>query len=65
MARRPWRKDFRTRRCVGLPTATWSLKNFSVDEYKALFEDVKSGKVAISNSTEAAPDVKISVDYQE
>ncbi|MBP5661108.1 MAG: BMP family ABC transporter substrate-binding protein, partial [Lachnospiraceae bacterium] len=51
--------------CVGLPTATWSLKNFSVDEYKALFEDVKSGKVAISNSTEAAPDVKISVDYQE
>ncbi len=33
---------------VGLPTATWSLKNWSVDDYKAMFEDVVAGKVSIS-----------------
>ncbi|MBR5968609.1 MAG: BMP family ABC transporter substrate-binding protein, partial [Lachnospiraceae bacterium] len=51
--------------CVGLPTATWSMKNFTVDEYKALFEKVKSGAISISNSTDAAPSVSIAVDYQE
>ena len=51
--------------CVGLPTATWSMKNFTVDEYKALFEKVKNGSISISNATDAAPAVSISVDYQE
>ena len=51
--------------CVGLPTATWSMKNFTVDQYKVLFEDVKNGKIAISNNVDAAPAVSISVDYQE
>ena len=34
---------------VGLPTATWSLKNWSVEEYEALLADIVSGKVAIDN----------------
>ena len=34
---------------VGLPTATWSLKGWTVAEYEALFADIVAGKVAISN----------------
>lgn len=30
---------------VGLPTDTWSMKNFTVDEYKALFEKIKNGTI--------------------
>ena len=33
---------------VCLPTATWSLKNWSVDDYNALFADIVAGKVNIS-----------------
>ena len=33
---------------VGLPTATWSLENWSVEDYEALFADIVSGKVTIS-----------------
>jgi len=33
---------------VGLPTATWSLKNWSVADYEALFKDIVDGKVTIS-----------------
>ena len=32
---------------VGLPVATWSLKNWSVDEYNALFAKIVSGEVVI------------------
>ena len=32
---------------VGLPTATWSLKNYSVADYEKLFADVLSGAVAV------------------
>ena len=32
---------------VGLPVATWSLKNWSVDEYNALFEKIVKGEVVI------------------
>ena len=32
---------------VALPTATWSLENYSVAEYEALFEQVKNGDIAI------------------
>ena len=35
---------------VGLPTETWSLKNWTVEEYEKLLADIKSGAVAIDNS---------------
>lgn len=52
--------------CVGLPTAktSWRLTKFTVAEYEKLFEDVKSGKVKISNETKARPELAIKVDYQ-
>ena len=34
---------------TGLPTATWSLKNYSVDEYKAQLADMIAGKIEISS----------------
>ena len=37
---------------VGLPTATWSLTNFSVEDYNALYEKVKSGEVQVDNNYE-------------
>ncbi len=40
---------------VGLPTATWSLQNWSVDDYNALFADIASGKVAISSELVSEP----------
>ena len=36
---------------TGLPTATWRFKTFTVDEYKALFADLKAGKLNIDSST--------------
>jgi len=40
---------------TGLPTATasWGFKTFTVDEYKALFQDVVSGKVVIASDIAA------------
>ena len=35
---------------VGLPTETWSLKNWSVAEYEALLASIKSGSVTIDNT---------------
>ncbi len=32
---------------VGLPVATWSLKNWTVEEYKALFDKIVNGEVVI------------------
>lgn len=49
--------------CVGLPTATWSMTNYTVDEYNALYAKVVSGEVAVSNAIDAAPSVSIAVDY--
>lgn len=40
-------------KATGLPTATWSLKNFSVADYEALFQDVVDGDVEISNELPA------------
>ncbi len=42
---------------VGLPTDTWSMKNFTVDEYNKLVEDIKNGTVQISDSIDAMPEV--------
>ena len=37
---------------VGLPTDTWSLQNWSVEDYNALFEKVKSGEITIDDNAE-------------
>ena len=48
---------------VGLPTAeaSWCFKTFTVDEYNALIEGIKSGAVAVSAAIDAAPAVDASV----
>ncbi|MBQ6314978.1 MAG: BMP family ABC transporter substrate-binding protein, partial [Mogibacterium sp.] len=40
---------------VGLPVDTWALQNWSVDEYNALFEQIKSGEITVDNSEVADP----------
>ncbi len=52
---------------VGLPTATWSLKNWSVADYEALFADIVSGKVVVSNELVLAPEntANVTVNYVE
>ena len=40
---------------VQLPTDTWSMKNFSVQEYKALVADLYNGKVSVSGDTMNVP----------
>ena len=39
---------------VGLPVDTWALQNWSVDEYNALFEKIKSGEITVDNNSEMA-----------
>ncbi len=34
---------------VGLPTATWSLTKWTVDEYNAMLKDIVDGKITIDN----------------
>ena len=43
-------------KAVGLPTATWSLENWSVAEYEALFADIVAGKVTISDALVEFPE---------
>ena len=50
---------------VGLPTDTWVLKNFSVNDYKALVADVYAKKVAVSNATDKAPATTVKVNYYQ
>ncbi len=52
--------------CVGLPTAeaSWRFDFFTVDEYKDLFEKIKSGEITVSDDTANPPEVDITVDYQ-
>ncbi len=52
---------------VGLPTATWSLKNWSVKDYEALFADIVSGKVTISDELVLSPanTANVTVTYVE
>lgn len=40
---------------VQLPTETWTMKNFSADDYKKLVADIFNGNVKISNDTENVP----------
>ena len=46
---------------TGLPEATWSLENYSVDEYKAQLADVISGKLVI-DSTDMPDDAVAKLD---
>ncbi len=39
---------------VGLPTNTWSMVSFTVDDYEALFQKVLNGEVTIDNNSEMA-----------
>ena len=55
---------------VGLPTATWSLKNFSVADYDKLFQDILSGAVTIDDTVYESGDIanvefsNVTVNYQ-
>lgn len=40
---------------VNLPTATWSLENWSVEDYEALFAKIQNDEVEIDNSLVADP----------
>lgn len=53
---------------VGLPTAegSWRFKTFTVDEYHALFEKLKSGEIEVSDKLDEHPTVEnVKVDYME
>lgn len=52
--------------CVGLPTAeaSWRLSNYTVEEYQALYEQVKSGAVVVSAELTAPATTNVTVDYQ-
>ena len=41
---------------VGLPTATWSLENWTVEEYEELFAAIKAGEVEITRTDSQTPD---------
>ena len=52
---------------VGLPTDTWSLKNFTVDQYNALFAKLKNGEITVDSDyskleTNTYANVKLSVE---
>ena len=40
---------------VGLPTATWSLEGWSVEEYETMLADIVSGKITVDGSDVAEP----------
>ena len=46
---------------VQLPMDTWTMKNFTVDDYKALVSSMNSGDVKVSSDTEAMPKTTIKV----
>ena len=41
---------------VGLPTATWSLENWSVEDYEAMFAQIVAGELAISDELITVPE---------
>ena len=52
---------------VGLPTATWTLKNFSVADYEALFAEIVAGTVTVSDALVLHPEntANVTVTYVE
>ena len=52
---------------VGLPTATWSLENWSVEDYNALFAKIVAGELTISDELVLSPEntANVTVTYVE
>lgn len=52
--------------CVGLPTAeaSWQLNNFTVEDYQAMYDSVKSGEIVVSSELTAPATTNATVDYQ-
>ncbi len=53
---------------VGLPTDTWRLENFTVEEYNEIFKNIKDGLVAIDNNPAGAETknyTNVTIDYEE
>jgi basic membrane protein A len=46
---------------VQLPTETWSMEKFTVDDYKALVASMYAGDVTVSSDIEAMPETEITV----
>ena len=46
---------------VQLPTDTWSMKNFSVDDYNTLVSQLFDGTITVDNSIDAMPATEIKV----
>ncbi|WP_292141794.1 BMP family lipoprotein [Butyrivibrio sp.] len=46
---------------VQLPTETWSMKNFTVDDYKALVKSMADGTVTVDSNIDAMPTTSIKV----
>lgn len=42
---------------IGLPTASWSFTTFTVEEYDALYAELKSGELTVSNAVDEQPAV--------
>ena len=50
---------------VQLPASTqWAEGKFTEEDYKALVADLFNGKITVSDSIDAEPEVEINVDYQ-
>ena len=52
---------------VGLPTATWSLTEWTVADYEALFAEIAAGNVEISDELVTTPEstANVTVNYVE
>ncbi len=52
---------------VGLPTDTWRLKNWSVEDYEKMFKDVVDGKITVSSELVLYPEstANVTVAYVE
>jgi len=50
---------------VQLPVDTWTMKNFTVDDYKKLVADIFNGSIVISNDISAAPETAVKVTYYD
>ena len=48
---------------VGLPVDTWSLQNWTVDEYNELFEKIKSGEIVVDNNSDMADPSQAGLDH--
>ncbi|MGN1047001.1 MAG: BMP family ABC transporter substrate-binding protein, partial [Eubacteriales bacterium] len=48
---------------VQLPMDTWSMTNFTIDDYKALVAKLYDGTITVSAVTSEVPEVAVSVEY--